>query len=632
MRQLPEIGSQLLDRYRLDELLSSNQETAIYRCQDLRLSVTGVLKLLLEDDADRANGDRRNAFLTAMRHLARLNHPNIVHLTNIETKQGLVFSVMEWLCGMTLRQHLIELNEHLTYPDILEIFIACADAVASAHASQIFHKQINPSNIFLNVSASRLVPKLLNFSNTKNIETLNPWLELPFVAPEQLHDFNHADARTDVFSLSATLFFALTRSPYVCLDTLDDYKNFYTSGKPVSLPDNIPEIFRPLLMRGLSTDPDQRFDTIVAFLNELRHLASHFELSANQTLSPPPSYKSCLIMPVGRNTPMTGINAPSTSAHNAQEQHVDAPIPTFKRTLSNQIVCVPLDLPDGLNEQYDVIQPIFQAFDRRVLRVKKSHDSSDQQYIIKVLNQPSLIQKTLFLQSAHTTKQLAEQTSLMPSILAIHEDVPAILMPDLGQLSLASVLETHGPLSPLYTLEIALYLAQQLHLIHENHFLHGNIKLTNVFFENRQGIMVPILYDIGQRLYIDKPQELTFSQLSFIAPETHFNLQLANIQTDIYAFGMLLNTMLLGHFPFQGKNAPMIYQNILAHKDAPSLRTIAPEIDQDLVRIIDWCTAFNPLARYQSMGDVLRDLYIIHPKLSAAAQNENLDETQPPAF
>jgi serine/threonine-protein kinase len=111
---------------------------------------------------------------------------------------------------------------------------------------------------------------------------------------------------------------------------------------------------------------------------------------------------------------------------------------------------------------------------------------------------------------------------------------------------------------------------------------------------------------------------LTYSQLAFVAPETGFNLQHANIQTDIYAFGMLLNTMILGHFPFNGKNAPMMYQDILAHKDAPSLRDLAPGVDPDFVRIIDWCTAFNPLARYQSMSDVLRDLYIVLPKLQAA--------------
>ena len=629
MRQIPEVGLQLLDRYRLDELLSANSETAVYRCQDMRLSVTGALKFLLEDDEDRANGDRRNAFLTSMRNLARLNHPNIIHLTNIETKKGLVFSVMEWLCGMTLRQHLIDMNETLTIPEILEIFISTADAVATAHTSEIFHKQLNPTNIFLNVLGSRLAPKLLNFSTTKDIEMLNPVCDLPFVAPEQLADFNQVTAQSDIFSLSATLFFALARTPHIVFDSLDAYREYYASAPSVDIPDSIPEFFRPILSRGLAPKPEDRFESAMDYLSELRKVASNFQLSANLTLDAPKSYKSCVLMAIGSNTPLTGIK---TSTSQVSPLAPDAPIPAFRPTLTNVSVRVQSALTDGLDQIYGIIQPIFQSSDRSVLLVKKYQDDPNNTYVLKVLHQPSLIQRTLFLQSAHTAQKLSELTPLVPTIVAIHEEAPAILMPACGQRSLASVIESNGPLSPLYALEVGIYLAQALCIIHENHFLHGNIKLTNVFFEERQGATVPILYDIGQRLYVDKPQELTFSQLSFIAPETGFNLQLANVQSDIYAFGMLLNTMILGHFPFQGKNAPMIYQNILAHKDAPSLRELAPNIHPDLVRIIDWCTAFNPLARYQSMSDVLRDLYIILPKLRDTTEPQDPDQTQPPVF
>lgn len=614
MRHIPEVGLQLLDRYRLDELLSSNQETAVYRCQDMRLSVTGALKFLLEDDADKSDGNRRNAFLTSMRNLARLNHPNIVHLTNIETKNGLVFSVMEWLCGMTLRQHLIDMNATLTVPEILEIFISTAEAVASAHLMAIFHKQINPSNVFLNVLGSRLAPKILNFSATKDIERLDPIHELPFVSPEQFSDFNQVTAQSDIFSLCATLYFALMHEPFVLFDTADMYRAFYDENPEMDIPDAVPEVFRSILKRGLAVHPQDRFESVMDFLDELRKIASNFQLSANLTLEAPKAYRSC-ILPATGNTPLTGIKASSLPASGSVS---DIPAPTFKRTISNQIVNVPAELSDGLENVYAIVQPIFHTSERSVLLVQKRQEEPQKQYILKVLHHPSLIQKTLFIQSAQTTKRLSALTALMPNILHIHEEVPAILMQANGQRSLASILENNGPISPLYTLQVGIYIAQALHVMHENHFLHGNIKLTNVFFEERQGVGIPILYDIGQRLYAENSQELTYSQLAFVAPETGFNLQHANIQTDIYAFGMLLNTMILGHFPFNGKNAPMMYQDILAHKDAPSLRDLAPGVDPDFVRIIDWCTAFNPLARYQSMSDVLRDLYIVLPKLQAA--------------
>ena len=149
MQNVPPIGSTLLDRYYVEEILDDSGDTAILKCVDTRLDVHDVVKFLIGDDEASTWGAKRQGFIQSFRAVARLNHPNIVHVANIETRCGLTFSVMELLQGPTLATFLNE-GAYFEPKEALELFLGVIDAIAMAHSLDTLHKRISPSQIILN--------------------------------------------------------------------------------------------------------------------------------------------------------------------------------------------------------------------------------------------------------------------------------------------------------------------------------------------------------------------------------------------------------------------------------------------------------------------------------------------------
>ncbi len=681
MRQIPEVGEQLLSRYTLEELISSNNDIAVFRAYDTRLNVQCAIKILLTDGegAEASDAKRKEAFLAAARSQARLNHPNIIHVTNIEAKQGVTFCVMEWLCGLTLFQHISHVRESLNTKEIIEIFISVIDAVISAHAVGVLHKRINPTNIFLNQLGNRLAPVVINFGSYKDTENMDVDWDLPYLSPEQLKDANAATEKSDIFALCATIYYAFTHRAVCELDSLDEFLRFYEAGEEIDFPDEIPDAFVPLLIRGLNILPDDRFATTAELLKYVKEIGSNFKLSANLTVEAPKSYVSGHFTPicVSANgirstsnlptvTPTGGIQKPNPASFNRIQpvpsnsislvqgntnetaantkwnptntpiggvtpgpvdaskytqgmdgSHIEAPQP--RRHTNSAQLTLPLDLPEGLNQRFKLVSPIHCTNDQWLLRIQSLEDDS-KTYVLKMLTNATEARKSTFAQAAQNSAYLYQTMGipLLQPIVELHLNIPAFVAEDFHRQSLVQYLTTNGPLDVKSTLQIAIYMAQTLARMHEAGSLHGNLKPGNLFFEVRNGVSYPVLYDACQRHYADRPQCFAADQLPFIAPETNFNMANANPQTDIFAFGMLLNTMLLGTTLYMAQSPGQLYKEIIARTTAPSLTTLAPHIDPEFVHIIDWCTSFDPNGRYRSFNDILRDLYIVNNKYLAA--------------
>ena len=283
MIPIPAIGTIIKDRYRVDSLIDETGDCVVLKCMDTRLDVKCVIKLLLTDPADPSFAWKRQAFIDAIRAHARLNHPNIVNVTNIEARDDMVFSVMELLTGFTLRQFL-ETTE-LTHKEIVEIFLTVADAVNTAHSMQIVHKNISPDTIFLNRLGNRLSPQLLNFGLFRIPSELNPQLDLPFLAPEQLVNFDQSGPASDVFDICATIYYAFLHRPPVQFDSLDAYLRYYEEGGGnVAFPNSIPQDFVQLIRSGLMPNPAQRLSSAAELLKLLKSIGGTFNLSANLTI------------------------------------------------------------------------------------------------------------------------------------------------------------------------------------------------------------------------------------------------------------------------------------------------------------------------------------------------------------
>ena len=215
-----------LSHYRVLRLLGKGGMGEVYLALDTKLEREVALKVLPAAFADRLARFEREA-----RAVAALNHPNIVTLHAIEEADGVAFLVLELVEGETLRQRIPATGFELE--ELLRLALALVDAVASAHARGVIHRDLKPDNVMVTWDGHL---KVLDFGLAKLrspetdeavdsvAETLVPdaratrpgtVLGTPGqMAPEQIRG-QRTDARTDVFALGLLLFEAATgRHPF----------------------------------------------------------------------------------------------------------------------------------------------------------------------------------------------------------------------------------------------------------------------------------------------------------------------------------------------------------------------------------------------------------------------------------
>lgn len=155
--------------------------------------------------------------------LQELDHPGIVKVigTGVLQDTGQPYLAMEWLEGEDLAAR--QLRSPLSLGQAVALSIQVALALAAAHAAGVIHRDVKPGNIFLvatETSASSSLgtqPKLVDFGVAKSddmkVTHRGDIVGTPaYMSPEQARG-DSADARSDIYSLGATLFELITRRP-----------------------------------------------------------------------------------------------------------------------------------------------------------------------------------------------------------------------------------------------------------------------------------------------------------------------------------------------------------------------------------------------------------------------------------
>jgi len=205
-------GSIYKRRYKLLNLLGEGGMGRVYKAVDLELNRYVAVKLLREDDPDFVT-----RLSTEAKTQARLDHPNICRVYDVGKQDGKPFIAMEYIDGITLQS----VRDTLTIEDKVRIMRDVAGAMASAHEQGLIHRDLNPRNIMVERQERggwRAV--IMDFGLAREVAApgvtvTGAILGTPhYMSPEQaLGDSQDLDARTDVFSLGATLFFLLTGFP-----------------------------------------------------------------------------------------------------------------------------------------------------------------------------------------------------------------------------------------------------------------------------------------------------------------------------------------------------------------------------------------------------------------------------------
>ena len=278
-----------LSQYEILERVDYGGQGVVYRGAQRSTRRTVAIKVLL--DGPLASERQRHRFAREAELISRLEHPNIVTLYESGMVRGRPYLAMEYVEGVSIDDYV--LLHGLPIVDVVRLFITVCRAVSHAHQQGIIHRDLNPSNILVDLDG---VPRILDFGlakdvwrtdteRDKSLVTLSGQVvgTLPYLSPEQAGAGDaQVDVRSDLYSLGVVLFQLLTEDfPYTVDGDLVAVRSNIITQEPARLRQLLtPErtaatsksMIRDLeviLLKVLSKEKDRRYQSAAAFADDL---------------------------------------------------------------------------------------------------------------------------------------------------------------------------------------------------------------------------------------------------------------------------------------------------------------------------------------------------------------------------
>jgi len=215
-------------------------------------------------------------FLEEVRVTAKLDHPHILTLIDSGSADGILFYVMPYVRGETLRAKLAR-ERQLSMEDALSITRQVAAALDYAHAQGVVHRDIKPENILLHEGEAVLADfgialAVQEAAGTRITETGLSLGTPQYMSPEQATGDRAIDARSDVYSLAAVLYEMIAGEPPVTGATKQAIIAKLLTEAPTKLRvirTAVPESVERATEKALSKAPADRFVTAGAFARAL---------------------------------------------------------------------------------------------------------------------------------------------------------------------------------------------------------------------------------------------------------------------------------------------------------------------------------------------------------------------------
>ncbi|MCX4240647.1 tetratricopeptide repeat protein [Paraliomyxa miuraensis] len=290
----------MVGRYIVLELLGRGGMGVVHAAYDPELDRKVALKLMLPG-RDRG-GAARLRLQREAQAIARLSHPNVVGVYDVGTVDQQVFIAMEFIDGMDMSRWL-STGEH-GQAEILDRFLQAGAGLAAAHAADLVHRDFKPENVLVgNDGRARVVDFGLVrkddalCSSSTNVEdelalevsqrraahgqelqltAVGSLLGTPaYMSPEQFHG-GAGDARSDQFSFCVALYLALYGERPFAGSNPAELSYSVTQGevRPPPAEHRVSSRLRRVLLRGLASEPDQRYPHMEALLAALRRAAA----------------------------------------------------------------------------------------------------------------------------------------------------------------------------------------------------------------------------------------------------------------------------------------------------------------------------------------------------------------------
>lgn len=299
----PLIGQQLTN-FRLERVLGRGGMGQVYYAWDVKLQRPVAVKVV--DVRFRNNQAYAKRFVREAQAVAKWRHENIAQVYYADEQGGLSYFAMEYIDGLDLGQllsHYVSRGELMPESDVLRIGRAVASAVDYAHARNVVHRDVKPSNVIM-ARDGRVV--LTDFGLALDVQQGSVGEvagSAHYIAPEQARRSSDATSKSDLYSLGIMLYEMLTGAvPF------DDPSPTSVALQHITQPPPAPHTLNPnlnsetevVLLKAISKSPNERYQSGAELITALENaLQVNKAVAAPTPLPPPPA----------------GVRLPSQPAH-----------------------------------------------------------------------------------------------------------------------------------------------------------------------------------------------------------------------------------------------------------------------------------------------------------------------------
>ncbi len=238
----------------------------VFLAKDIKHERSVAIKVLRPELSASLGGDR---FLREIRVAATLQHPNILGLYDSGETEGLLYYVMPFVEGESLR-HRLDREQQLPLHDALRITREAAEALQYAHEHNIIHRDIKPENILMlgghALVADFGIARAVSEAGGEKLTQTGMAMGTPYyMSPEQALGSDRVDARSDVYSLGCVLYELLIGQPPFTGPNAMAIMARHAMEKVPSLQvvrSSVPDEVEDIVMHALEKTPADRFQTM----------------------------------------------------------------------------------------------------------------------------------------------------------------------------------------------------------------------------------------------------------------------------------------------------------------------------------------------------------------------------------
>ncbi|HXV90499.1 MAG TPA: protein kinase [Gemmatimonadales bacterium] len=261
------------DRYRVEREIGRGGMATVFMAQDPKHGRPVAIKVLHPHLAAALGSER---FLREIQIAARLQHSHIVPLYDSGQGEGLLYYVMPYIEGESLRQRL-QRETQLPLDDALQIGRAVAAALDYAHRHNVVHRDIKPENVMLHEGAAMVtdfgIAKAVTAAASDNLTQTGTAVGTPaYMSPEQAGGEAELDGRSDIYSLGCVVYEMLAgRTPFTGPTAQSIIAQCFAEAVPPLRPlrDTVPDGVERAVLRALAKVPGDRFATAAQFAQSL---------------------------------------------------------------------------------------------------------------------------------------------------------------------------------------------------------------------------------------------------------------------------------------------------------------------------------------------------------------------------